>query len=173
MASIAPVWFLGPPLADTQTNQPLTNYRLIPDASNLSPARQPHESMHKAGLLAEREAHETALLAWIDADAKRKADCGDVLPTLNSLVADRARTRERDALLAKVSSGMGSVMGSAQTIYRISIERAKSDADRDPVFQERNWSRIREAQDQVQRSLEVKADQVPQEPAESELEIKG
>ena len=128
--------------------------------NSLTKAKGVIESMNQAGLLAERRARETALLAWIDADAKRKADYGDVLPTLNSLVADRARTRERDALLAEVSSGMGSVMGSAQTIYRISIERVKGDADRDPAFQERNWSRIREAQDQVQRSLDVKADRV-------------
>ena len=55
---------------------------------------------------------------------------------------------------------MGSVMGSAQTIYRFSIERPKIDADRDPLFQERNWSRMREAQDRLQRSLDVKADRV-------------
>jgi len=118
------------------------------------------ESMTKGGLLAEREAHEKSLLAWIDADPKRKADFGDVLPAFNALVADRTRTRDRDSLVDEISGGMGSVMGSAQTLYRLSIERPKSDMDRDPAFQERNWSRMREAQDRLQRSLDVKADRV-------------
>ncbi|MCX6880854.1 MAG: S46 family peptidase [Verrucomicrobia bacterium] len=118
------------------------------------------KGMHQGGLLAEREAHEKSLLAWIDADPKRKADSGDVLPALNALVADRARTRERDALLAEVAGGTGSVMGAAQTIYRLSIEKPKSDMNRDPEYQERNWSRLREAQDRLQRSLDVKADRV-------------
>ena len=118
------------------------------------------EGMNRGGLLAVREAHEKSLLAWIDADPKRKAEYGDVLSALNTLVADRARTRERDALLSDVLGGMGSIMGSALTIYRLSIERPKTDMERDPEFQERNWSRLREAQDRLQRSLDVKADRV-------------
>ena len=55
---------------------------------------------------------------------------------------------------------MGSIMGSALTIYRLSIERPKIDMERDPEFQERNWSRLREAQDRLQRSLDIKADRV-------------
>jgi hypothetical protein len=116
--------------------------------------------MRQGGLLAARQAREQSLLAWIDADPKRKADYGDVLPALNALVTDRARTRERDSLLAEVCGGKGSVMGAAQTIYRLSIERPKRDADRDPAFQERNWSRIRAAQERLQRSLDVKTDRV-------------
>ncbi len=128
--------------------------------NSLTKAKGVIEGMLKGGLLAEREAHEKSLLAWIDADPKRKADYGDVLPALNALVADRARTRERDALLTEIFGDMGSVMGSAQTIYRFSLERPKNDEDRDPAFQERNWSRLREAQDRLQRSLDVKADRV-------------
>ncbi len=115
-------------------------------------------SMNKRGLLAEREAHEKSLLAWIAADPKRNSDYGDVLPALTSLVEERAKTRERDSLVAELFGGSGSVMGSAQTLYRLSIERTKPDAQRDPAFQQRDWSRLREAQDRLQRSLDVKAD---------------
>ena len=128
--------------------------------NSLTKAKGVIESMNQRGLLAEREAHEKSLLAWIDADPKRKADYGDVLPALNALVADRARTRERDSLVNEIFGGTGSVMGSAQTIYRLSLERPKADADRDPAFQERNWSRMREAQDRLQRSMDAKADRV-------------
>lgn len=118
------------------------------------------KGMHQGGLLAQREEREKSLLAWIDADPKRKADYGDLLPALNALAADRARTRERDSLLAEVCGGRGSVMDAAQTVYRLSLERPKYDMDRDPGFQERNWSRLREGQDRLQRSLDVKADRV-------------
>ena len=128
--------------------------------NSLTKAKGVIKGMQTGGLLAEREAREKSLLAWIDADPKRKADFGDVLPALNALVADRAQTRERDALLAEVCGGRGSVMDAAQTVYRLSMERPKPDMDRDPAFQERNWSRLREAQDRLQRSLDVKADRV-------------
>jgi hypothetical protein len=118
------------------------------------------KGMQQGGLLAQREEREKSLLAWIDADPKRKADFGDLLPALNALVADRARTRERDSLLAEVCGGRGSVMDAAQTVYRLSLERPKPDMDRDPGFQERNWSRLREGEDRLQRSLDVKADRV-------------
>lgn len=118
------------------------------------------KGMQQGGLLAQREEREKSLLAWIDADPKRKADYGDVLPALNAFVADRARTRERDSLIAEVCGGRGSVMDAAQTVYRLSLERPKPDMDRDPAFQERNWSRLREGQDRLQRSLDVKADRV-------------
>ena len=116
--------------------------------------------MTQGGLLAERESHEQALLGWIDADPKRKADYGDILPAMNALAAERATTRERDSLLGEVSSGRGSIMDAAQTIYRFSIEKTKPDMERDPGFQQRNWSRLRESQDRLQRSLDIKADRV-------------
>ena len=128
--------------------------------NSLTKAKGVLESMNKGGVLAVREAQEKSLLAWIDADPQRKADFGDVLPAMNALAAERARTRERDALLTEISGGMGTVMGAAQTIYRLSIERAKIDMERDPAFQERNWSRLREAQDRLQRGMDAKADRV-------------
>ena len=128
--------------------------------NSLTKAKGVIESMHKRGLLAVREAQETALLAWIDTDPTRKTAYGDVLPALNALVAERAQSRERDALVAELFGGSGSLMGSAQTIYRLSIERVKPDAERDPAFQQRDWSRLREAQDRLQRSLDVNADRV-------------
>jgi len=45
-----------------------------------------------------------------------------------------------------------------QTLHRFAIEKARKDADRDPAFQERNWTRIREGLDRMQRSLDPKAD---------------
>jgi hypothetical protein len=116
------------------------------------------QGMVKGGLLAEREAQEKDFVKWIDADAARKARFGSALPAINTIVADRAKTRERDSLLAEMSGFMGSGLGSAQTLTRFSVEKPKKDADRDPAFQERNWSRLRESQERAQRTLSAKAD---------------
>ena len=120
------------------------------------------QGMVKGGLLADKEKMERDFVKWIDADAARKARYGDVIPAMNALTAERARTRERNALLTEMGGVsplmVGSALGASQTLYRFSVERAKKDADRDPAFQERNWTRLREAQERAQRTLDPKAD---------------
>jgi V8-like Glu-specific endopeptidase len=114
--------------------------------------------MVSGGLLNQKQALEKGLVGWIDADSERRAKYGDVLAALNRLVAERAKTRDRNALLTELSGGMGSALGAAQMLYRFSVEKPKPDAERDPAFQKRNWSRIREGLERMQRSLEPKAD---------------
>ena len=116
------------------------------------------QGMVKGGLLSDKERMEKDFVKWIDADAVRRARYADVIPAIDAIVAERAKTRERDALLTEMPGVMSSSLGSAQTLYRFSVEKAKKDADRDPAFQERNWSRIREAQERAQRTLDPKAD---------------
>jgi hypothetical protein len=116
------------------------------------------EGMVRGGLLARKAAEEREFVAWIDRDPARKARYGDVLPALGALLAEREKTRERDALLTELTGGRSSALGAAVTIYRLSIEKKKPDAERDPDFQERNWTRIRESEERRQRSLEPKAD---------------
>lgn len=109
----------------------------------------------KGGILAKKEKQEEELSAWIAAEPARKIEYGDVLPALGRLQAESEKTRERDAAF----SGLGSsLLGASDTIYRLSLERPKKDIDRDPQFQERNWSRIREGMDRLQRSLDLRAD---------------
>jgi hypothetical protein len=114
--------------------------------------------MVSGGILNQKESLEKEFAAWIDADSERRAKYGDVLPAVSALVAEREKTRVRDALLDELSGGVGSAFGAAQTIHRFSIEKEKPDADRDPAFQKRNWRRIREGLDRMQRSLDPKAD---------------
>jgi hypothetical protein len=116
------------------------------------------QGMVKGGLLAEKEAQEKEFVAWIAAEPARKAKYGEILPAITQILAERAKTRERDALLAEMSGIMGSALGSAQNLYRFSIEKPKKDADRDVAFQERNWQRMRDSQERAQRTLSPKAD---------------
>lgn len=122
------------------------------------------EGFRKGNLLGKKEGMEKDLVAWIGADPQRRKMYGDVLPALDALQAERVRTRERDTtlqdLLGNVNfQGSGSsLLPAAHTFYELSLERTKKDLDREPEYQERNWSRIHEAQDRLQRSYDPGAD---------------
>lgn len=115
------------------------------------------EGLVKGGSLARKEASERELKAWIDSDTARQKKYGDVLPALRALQAESEKTREQSAALMTLATA-SSYLSSAQSLYRLSVERAKADVDRDAGYQERDWPRIREAQERLQRTIDPTAD---------------
>ncbi len=115
------------------------------------------EGLVKGGGLAKKQAQERELEAWIAADPARKAKYGDVLPALRALQAETEKTRERNADISTLATA-STYYSSAQSIYRLSVERAKPDMERESGFQERDWPRIRESQDRVQRTIDPTVD---------------
>jgi hypothetical protein len=111
----------------------------------------------KGGSLAQKEAQEKELEAWIAADPARQRKYGDVLPALRALQAESIKTRERNAAMARLT-GSSSYLSAAETLYRLSVERPKGDMDRDQGFQERDWPRIRDGQDRLQRTIDAGVD---------------
>jgi hypothetical protein len=115
------------------------------------------EGLVKGGALDQKEAQEKALVAWIAATPARQKEYGDVLPAMAALQSEGEKVRERNAVLGSLSSA-SQYLSAAQTLYRLSVQRPKSDLDRDAGYQERDWSRIRESLDRLQRSLDATAD---------------
>jgi hypothetical protein len=115
------------------------------------------EGLVKGGSLAKKQAEEERLEAWITADPVRLKKYGDVLPALRALQAESEKTREQSATLMNVMSA-SSYLSAAQSLYRLSVERPKADVDREAGYQQRDWSRIRESLDRIQRTLDVTAD---------------
>lgn len=126
-------------------------------ANSLTNSEGTLRGLTRGGLLARKEQQEKELAAWIAADAKRQKEYGDVLPALYAVQAEETRTRERDVTLAAMTQA-STLLSSAQGIYRLSLNRPKKDIDREPDFQERNWTRIKEASERAQRTLDLKAD---------------
>ncbi|MFI5120670.1 MAG: S46 family peptidase [Thermoanaerobaculia bacterium] len=118
------------------------------------------EGFRRNGLLAKKESREKELAAWIAADPARREKYGDVLGGLDALQAEEAKTRERDVTLTALLENGSSLLPAAHTLYEMSLERPKKDIDREPEYQERNWDRIRDAQDRLQRSYDPVADRV-------------
>ena len=125
--------------------------------NNLTNQKGMLEGLVKGGALAQKQAMEKELEAWIAADPARQQKYGDILPALKSLQAEGEKTRERNAALSSLSSS-SSYLSSAQNLYRLSVQRAKSDMNRDPGLQERDWTRLRESLDRIQRTLDAGAD---------------
>ncbi|MFB3906655.1 MAG: S46 family peptidase [Acidobacteriota bacterium] len=116
------------------------------------------EGLVKGGILAQKQAGQKELETWIAADPARVKQYGDVLPALQALQAEIDKTRERDAVFSQLFSA-STFLASAQTAYLLSLEKAKKDdMDREQGYQERDWNRIREAQERVQRTLDARID---------------
>lgn len=123
------------------------------------------EGLVGRGLLRLKHEREQALRAWIAADASRQKEYGDVFPALDASQAEKATTRERDAVLGQLlggsplAAGASPLLHAAHTAYRLSLERRKpNDLDRESGYQERDLARIREAQERAQRSLDPRLD---------------
>jgi hypothetical protein len=125
--------------------------------NNLTNQKGMLEGLVKGGSLGIKQAREKELEAWIAGDPARQKRYGDVLPALRALQADTEKTREQTAAMMTLSTS-STYLNAAQSIYRLSVERPKADMDREAGFQERDWPRIREAQDRMQRTMDATAD---------------
>jgi hypothetical protein len=111
----------------------------------------------KGGILARKEEKQKALETWIAADPQRKKEYGPVLAEMAAMQVEAQKTRERDMVL--VGAGFGStLLGTADNLYRLSLERPKKDVDREPAFQERNWTRMKEGLERMQRTYDHRID---------------
>ena len=108
------------------------------------------DGLGKGGLAEQKKKEEAELKAWVLADPARKATYGDVLDKMAKLSAELRKTREADAALSEVYR-MVLLADSASKIVRMAEERPKADAKRDPAFQERNWQRLEQAEESMQK----------------------
>ena len=115
------------------------------------------DGLVRGGLIAKKEAQERDLVVWIAADKARQTEYGDVLPALQTMQAESEKSRERNAVLAALN-GPSSLLATADTLHRLSLERPKKDMDREPAFQERNWSRIRESLERMEKTYDPRLD---------------
>ena len=115
------------------------------------------EGLVAGGSLAKKQAQEKELETWIAADPVRQKKYGDVLPALRTLQAESERTREQNATVTTLGTA-SSYLSAAQTLYRLSVQRPKADIDREAGLQERDWPRIRDGQDRLQRTMDPTAD---------------
>jgi hypothetical protein len=125
--------------------------------NNLTNQKGMLEGLVKGGSLGIKQAREKELEAWIAGDPARQKRYGDVLPALRALQAESEKTREQTAAMATLTTS-STYLGAAESLYRLADQRSKADMDREPGFQERDWPRIRDAQERMQRTMDATAD---------------
>ncbi len=118
------------------------------------------DGLIKGGVLEAKLAQQRDLSLWIAANPERRMVYGDVLPELQALQAEAAKTRERDATVSDLRGGRNgeTLLGAAIDIVDTAFNRPKKDIDREPEFQERNWTRTRESLERMQRTLDRDVD---------------
>ncbi|RYE93000.1 MAG: S46 family peptidase, partial [Myxococcales bacterium] len=109
------------------------------------------EGLIKGGLAAQKERTETELKAWITADKERTKKYGDVLARMEKLHTEAARHREADASMGELLR-YPSLIGSSLLVVRMAEERPKADADRKPGYQERDWKRLSQRLESLDRT---------------------
>ena len=115
------------------------------------------EGLTKGGAADLRKKREAELKSFIAADPDRQKRFGEVLPRLEKHFAERVKHRELAYALSEIER-MSSLVGAAHTIVRMAEERPKADALRKPDLQERNWQRLEQEQQALEKRYSRKLD---------------
>ncbi|HZX27361.1 MAG TPA: S46 family peptidase [Telluria sp.] len=97
-------------------------------------------SYQGSDILARKTAEHNALKAWVNADAKRKAEFGPGIADVEKYIAARDADTKRDYFLNRSAPRL---LGVARTLYRMANEAQKPDAERKAGMQERDQPRLK------------------------------
>lgn len=115
------------------------------------------EGLTKGGAAELRKKREAELKTWIAAEPERQKRFGEVLPRLEQHFAERRKYRELSYALSELER-MVSLLGAAHTIVRMAEERPKADAKRKLDYQARNWARLEQEQQALEKRYSRKLD---------------
>jgi hypothetical protein len=106
----------------------------------------------RGDMLERKRKEEAELREWAKADGADRAGYLAAMDGLEKLVAESRSDRECE--MYRGLMGRGAMLSSARTLYRLSKEKQKPDADREAGFQERDLRRIRERLERVDRRFD-------------------
>ena len=115
------------------------------------------EGFAKSDVVERKEKLEEQLQAWIDENPERQERFHTAINNVQALVQEQQGTQER-ALYYEFMARRSSLLGAAQTLYRLSREQLKPDPQREPGFQERDLIRIRERLTRLDRTFDARVD---------------
>ncbi|GHC07798.1 dipeptidyl peptidase S46 family protein [Thermomonas carbonis] len=113
------------------------------------------EGFKRMGASAIKREREQAVLDWLKSRGADGAQALAAHETLVKLGDDARKTRERDSVIGNVGGALG---GSALTLYRLSVEREKPDAQRESGFQQRDLPGIEGGIKQMERRYVAEMD---------------
>lgn len=111
----------------------------------------------RGNIIEKQKAHDEQVIAWA-ASRPAFAKALEAKKELDRLADESRRTAGRDFLFQAISSGP-LALRQATMLVRMAAERAKPDAEREPEFMNRQWSRLRAALQRDQTSFYRPADE--------------
>jgi hypothetical protein len=115
------------------------------------------DGLRSSHLLESKRRDEAELAKWIESDPARAQRFGHVLPEIASVHEEEAATARRDLVLGFMYR-TSRLLSAANTLLKISEQRAKPDLEREPGYMERDLPRRRHRLMRMQRSLDVASD---------------
>lgn len=114
-------------------------------------------SYRQTDLLARKQQELRDLKAWVEADAERTRLYAGDIAAVEAVIADRQALARSEFLLGPSTPRL---LGAARTLYRLANEKQKpADSARKPGFQARNWPRIRQGLEVLDRRYDEQVDQ--------------
>ena len=114
------------------------------------------EGFKRTGAAQTKHREEAAVLDWLRKQGDKGKPALEAHDQLVEVSEQAKATRERDMVFGQFSN-TGAV-GTAVMLYRLSIERAKSDAEREPGYQERDLASIEGGLKQMERRYQPDMD---------------
>jgi hypothetical protein len=105
------------------------------------------------GASARKQAEEQAVLEWLRSQRARPAAL-EAHAHLLAIEAEEQRTQDRD----RIVGSLGGLLGQARGLYRLSLERAKPDAERERGYQDRDLASFEGNLKQFERRFEAGMD---------------
>ncbi len=115
------------------------------------------DGLRSSHLLESKRRDEAELMKWIQADPVRAARFGRVLPEIGAIYKAELANARRDLVL-RFMYRTSRLLSVANTLLKLSEQRAKPDLEREPGYMERNLPRQRHRLMRLQRSLDVPSD---------------
>ncbi|MBA3486210.1 MAG: S46 family peptidase [Lysobacter sp.] len=114
------------------------------------------EGFQRIGAAATKQADEAAVLAWLGKQRRKGQPALAAHARLVELGAQAREHRERDLVFGQLRNT--GVIGAATQLYRLSIERAKPDAERQQGYQQRDLPSLEGNLKQMERRYDPKMD---------------
>ena len=113
------------------------------------------EGARRQHMVERRAEREAALDRWIAADTDR-ASLGEAIKRLDELAQESADERRRTLWYDQAKNSQ--LLNTAQRLYRLARERQKPDAEREPGYQERDMTFIRQRLNLLNRRYDASVD---------------
>ncbi|MCW8864668.1 MAG: S46 family peptidase, partial [Colwellia sp.] len=114
-------------------------------------------SYNKGTFLQRKQALETKLTQWLNANDERKAQYGEALTGLNELLKMDNKQQARDLILGYLR--YSKMLTTANKLHRLAVEKQKPNLERERGYQERDIARFEQSMKAVNRRYDANIDQ--------------